>query len=607
MSRPPKSNSSGPKIVASRFAVLEEDDGGDLEPESPTGGLRAGSGEEEEIRRAIALVEEFERRERAGNAGTSSGPRKRSEKANRLQGRGAKAVGSPRSGVAVSKSNEQVTNERNLMDKGPSIDELIVRILEILPDADLVAVQAALLEHDMDLSGALEALTLGNSSIGSDRGSSSSVQQIPGSFPSDPDEDDEFRLALRLSRESADSDAQHTSASQPLTLEVFVADDDIQEDDGRSLEQDETGLDDSWTDPEDSAWEQELERIPFENSPLEFLVDVIPEVPRSLLQELCAKYPDVDGPELFDWLVALRDHAAQAYARTLTTREAVESGLCNFECRRRKGGEKACILHGADNLLRKLKKREQQAAGQDAVIGAFRSGDRQTRNAWQGDAVAAVTDPANATGDLLDGFTPVRLGRKKVVLVPRGNAGMQARTHAEDTGLASKARFSSSSWSGNDSVWQTYREKALEAHERARQLYLRANQAQARKDLTGKGTAAYYAELAREARAEMQQWNDQAASELMGRSGRSNVLDLHHMFLKEAVAAVEERLTEFYRGWTYNKARADRRQFKIVTGRGLHSNNQVARIHPAICGYLRRRGWRFQARAGNIIVLGPGE
>ncbi|XP_064636419.1 uncharacterized protein LOC135493227 [Lineus longissimus] len=77
-----------------------------------------------------------------------------------------------------------------------------------------------------------------------------------------------------------------------------------------------------------------------------------------------------------------------------------------------------------------------------------------------------------------------------------------------------------------------------------------------------------------------------------GKLQKSNTLDLHGLHVSEAIEALEDILT---RRQNENAERPDKRKLHlyVVTGRGAHSKGGIARIKPAIVGYLNRNGYRF--------------
>lgn len=665
MSRTSKGGASSQNLAQSRFAILaEDDDGADEEADDVDSGFNfppRDLDEEDEIARAIALVAEFERREKQGGAGgAAASSRQRASNAQRLQ----TSVGNNKAGTAnasnsthsasqPSKSKLKQQRKKEQQKAEQDLDAHIVQVLEILPNADPQAVQTALLDNDMDIAAAIDTLTLNafGSSPSWERNAKKKTdqalddqgwpildheflnmtrQEAKGELKnnhSDDLEDDGLRRAVEESRKTGLSVVERAKAAVEALaelespLEVFIPEEDIKEDDGKSVDDfgSETGSVPS-TDTEDAEWEAQLldashyEHEEEEGSALEFLVDMFPEVPRSLFQELSAKHNGVGGPELFDFLVALQEQAVQTRGKQVSMAEVVEAGCCGNECRSKKGGEKGCLLHGTEGLMRKLQKKERD---QTAILARLQRAEAELfaekgavlpgQSAWDKGRPAApsAASVAKPRAGPEAGFYP-RAGKNRIFLVPDGRATEASRNRDVSPSSSRVIPTPARALAVDPSEWQDYRSKGNDAYLRARDFYRQASLSYSKKDLTGFGSAQYYSDLAREARDEAQKWHDKAAAALVARTEGTNVLDLHYMFQKEAIAAVEERLTRYYAGWTYLRARQGMRQFKIITGKGLHSDNRRARIYPAVCNFLRKNGWKFQARTGDIIVFGPG-
>lgn len=78
-------------------------------------------------------------------------------------------------------------------------------------------------------------------------------------------------------------------------------------------------------------------------------------------------------------------------------------------------------------------------------------------------------------------------------------------------------------------------------------------------------------------------------------NNRPEVLDLHGLRVKEALEIVERFL---------NQSRQDGiRRVEIVTGRGMHSHKNIAKIKPAVGDYLKERGIKATELDGGFMVL----
>ncbi|KAL7753224.1 hypothetical protein RI367_000999 [Sorochytrium milnesiophthora] len=84
-----------------------------------------------------------------------------------------------------------------------------------------------------------------------------------------------------------------------------------------------------------------------------------------------------------------------------------------------------------------------------------------------------------------------------------------------------------------------------------------------------------------------------------------NSLDLHGIHIREARELVEEMVNEWYIRTTRANPKPSK-PFRIVVGRGSHSEHGQSRLYPAVMGVLRQGNWRVQDEASNlgqILVL----
>lgn len=81
-------------------------------------------------------------------------------------------------------------------------------------------------------------------------------------------------------------------------------------------------------------------------------------------------------------------------------------------------------------------------------------------------------------------------------------------------------------------------------------------------------------------------------------------MDLHGLTVKESERVVELRLTK-----VHSKIASGGFELTIITGAGHHSENNVAKIKPAIIDLLRSKGYRFHEddTGGMIMVSATGQ
>ena len=87
---------------------------------------------------------------------------------------------------------------------------------------------------------------------------------------------------------------------------------------------------------------------------------------------------------------------------------------------------------------------------------------------------------------------------------------------------------------------------------------------------------------------------DQAAHAIyLHRTGADNYIDLHGLFVEEALRFLKERLKTFAPG----------EKLEVVTGAGHHSEDHQAKIKPAVIEYLGKKNLRWEElNAGDLLV-----
>lgn len=103
--------------------------------------------------------------------------------------------------------------------------------------------------------------------------------------------------------------------------------------------------------------------------------------------------------------------------------------------------------------------------------------------------------------------------------------------------------------------------------------------------------AVFYSNLASEQTKLFDQANSLAATRLLASNrNTSNTLDLHHLYVKEALIALDIFL-ETNSALLENANKSSIFLF-IITGRGNNSVNGVARVRPAVFARLKKRKMR---------------
>merc|ERR1711964_645099 len=101
-----------------------------------------------------------------------------------------------------------------------------------------------------------------------------------------------------------------------------------------------------------------------------------------------------------------------------------------------------------------------------------------------------------------------------------------------------------------------------------------------------------------------------AADALVASQSSKLMVDLHGMYVKDAIRVSRERVTMWWH--EYGEERADGRSakvppYKIITGAGNHSAGG-GKLGPAVAKMLLSEGWKIQIGSGNnmgfLLVLG---
>lgn len=83
-------------------------------------------------------------------------------------------------------------------------------------------------------------------------------------------------------------------------------------------------------------------------------------------------------------------------------------------------------------------------------------------------------------------------------------------------------------------------------------------------------------------------------------TSNNDVIDFHGLFVKEAIEALEEKLSNTTQSksctlvkviWLIDLVTIE--TLYVVTGKGSHSSGGVAKIKPAVIDYLDKKGYRY--------------
>ncbi|KAJ3171132.1 hypothetical protein HDU88_008168 [Geranomyces variabilis] len=192
--------------------------------------------------------------------------------------------------------------------------------------------------------------------------------------------------------------------------------------------------------------------------------------------------------------------------------------------------------------------------------------------------------------------------RSVTVLVAGRGASISAARRAGDAssplqqhdagGAAIQPRLSTLARPNDDP--QRLREFAEEARRNRNDHYRRAATAFRKGDLTGRASAAFYAEEGREISKEVERLNNMAASAVIQRNAALHqhdpyTIDLHDLTVSEAVRYVDEAVNDWYS--RDGASTRPRQPLKIIAGAGRHSKHGIRKVYPAVMRRLKEGGW----------------
>jgi len=119
------------------------------------------------------------------------------------------------------------------------------------------------------------------------------------------------------------------------------------------------------------------------------------------------------------------------------------------------------------------------------------------------------------------------------------------------------------------------------------------------------GIASYHSDEGWKFDTEMKRWKLRAARSLVKKHSEKrqdeHVLDLHGCFVTEALIIVKEWLNDWYQK---RMESATLKPLKIITGKGNHSPNGVAKLPNAINKFLIEDNWVITKDKGYVLVHG---
>ncbi|KAI8838389.1 hypothetical protein BC829DRAFT_436255 [Chytridium lagenaria] len=155
----------------------------------------------------------------------------------------------------------------------------------------------------------------------------------------------------------------------------------------------------------------------------------------------------------------------------------------------------------------------------------------------------------------------------------------------------------------NDHMDPDYcRKMASEYHQKRVDAFQRAASCFKRGKLTGRGTAAYYAEMGQAETKKMEHWNRLAATAVLRQNGElhkqeaGSIIDLHGLTRAEALKAIDHHVNEWYNAKGANSYPSA--PLKVITGSGSHSKKNEPVLLPSVLGHLKKTGWKTHYEPG---------
>lgn len=141
-----------------------------------------------------------------------------------------------------------------------------------------------------------------------------------------------------------------------------------------------------------------------------------------------------------------------------------------------------------------------------------------------------------------------------------------------------------------------YRSLRNENFEKASAAYRKS-----RSDPLMSGAAAYYSQEGRDYNVKAKSATSAHADVLVAQQSSSKQLDLHGVTVNDAVRIAREAVTAWWHKVDHSGTHGG---YTIITGKGTHSEDGVARIRNAVGRMLIREGWKVDINRGSILVRG---
>lgn len=118
------------------------------------------------------------------------------------------------------------------------------------------------------------------------------------------------------------------------------------------------------------------------------------------------------------------------------------------------------------------------------------------------------------------------------------------------------------------------------------------------------GAAAYYSSLGRSYDSLAKSATSAAADAIVASQSSATMLDLHGTNVKDAVRIAREGVTAWWARTSSGGGGGVHTGYRIVTGKGTHSQGGKGKLGPAVGRMLIREGWKVEVGSGVLVVTG---
>ncbi|CAK4031192.1 Smr domain-containing [Lecanosticta acicola] len=226
-------------------------------------------------------------------------------------------------------------------------------------------------------------------------------------------------------------------------------------------------------------------------------------------------------------------------------------------------------------------------------------------------ALVGLTHPSTAAArELAKALTTRPQVKGGVQIVPQYRPPQEEDTEIASQIVGKKSKQSNASNLSSELSDLNGQANAYAAARRTALSQAYAAHRKAKSDRLMAGAAAYYGQVSRDNAALYSRSSAAAADQLAQSQSGAGELDLHGIDVLNAVRIAQGKVEEWWQGLGEQRANgrlgAAERQagYRIVVGRGTHSEDGKSKLGPAVTKMLKSDGWRFEPAGAVIVVKG---